>query len=39
LSIVAVPGDLQRAFKQGNAAERDEEVQLPDTEAAAREDA
>lgn len=33
LSIVAVPGDLQRAFKQGNAAERADAIELPATEA------
>ena len=33
LSIVAVPGNLQRAFKQGNAAERDDDAGLPATEA------
>jgi adenine-specific DNA-methyltransferase len=34
ISIVAVPGDLRRAFKQGNSAERDDDIGLAGTEAA-----
>jgi adenine-specific DNA-methyltransferase len=33
ISIVAVPGDLRRAFKQGNAAERDDDMRLFGSEA------
>lgn len=32
VSLISVPGDLQRAFKQGNAAPR-EDIELPETEA------